>query len=147
MSGERLTGRWWPTATSGRLTSVGTCPEPHRDKGNAEETFWNSAHHCSYHSAALCGAQLGARSAQRHRMCPIFRKIKLSLLSETAKPFKGAAVLRARIAWMQGFAMDCKIFFSSVTIVYLNFSPCQLLKGKKISVWFCSKKYLGWILY
>lgn len=96
----------------------------------------------------LCGGQLGSCAAQRHRMCPILRKIKLSLLSETAKPFEGAAVLDARIAWMQGFAMDCKrIFFSSATIVYLSCAPCQLLKGKKNSVWFCRKEYLGWILY
>lgn len=110
--------------------------------------LWNSAHHCSYHPAALCGGQLGSRSARRHRMCPILRKIKFSLLSETAKPFEGAAVLDVRIAWMQGFAMDCKrIFFSSATIAYLNCAPCQLLKGKKNSVWFCRKEYLGWILY
>lgn len=37
---ERLTGWWWSIATSGRLMSVGTCPEPHRGKGSAEGS-WN----------------------------------------------------------------------------------------------------------
>lgn len=55
-----------------------------------QRVLWNSAHHCSYYPT-VCGGQLGWSSAQRHGMCPILCKMKLSPLSVTAKPFEGAA--------------------------------------------------------
>lgn len=64
---SRLTQWRWLTVTSGRLAGVGTWPEPHRHKGDAQGTF------------QLYSPRRAA--SQRAVMCPGLHKMKLGPLS------------------------------------------------------------------
>lgn len=83
---NRLTEWRWLTATSGRLAGVGTCPEPHRDKGNAKGTFQ------LYPLLQLSFDSPWRAAAQRPVVCPVLHRMKLGPLSVRAKgAFKGPA--------------------------------------------------------